>query len=128
MKAKWIVIVALLVACRSKEDAPTAAPTAPVVAPSRPPATTVPADPLPTAREKLQQDIVDGLNAMFHGAGATSTATIDEDDLMIVDVKGACNRRALQQTRDALVALKLDPASAFTSMQCPSDGVMLKLH
>lgn len=77
--------------------------------------------------ERAQQEIADALNALFDGAGGhNATAVISDEDLMIVPWKGKCDRQVLADLRKTLVAMKLDPAKAFSTMQC-NGGPVLKL-
>lgn len=94
----------------------------------KPSASTVDAalEPDASQREGDQQAIADALNALFRSGGVDATAGISDDDLMIVS-SSTCDRKALTDLRKALVALKLDPAKSFATMQC-NGGPMLKFR
>lgn len=151
---KWLVLVAL-VSCSSKtDDAPR--PPAPATAKVIPAAAAVipvdafvpdaPPDAAPTAAEKRaaiaekraaekaaakvkrQEEIVEAINVALRGGGTSATATSDENDLLLVDHQGSCDRNTLVQLRKGMAAMGFDPADAFDTMQCPSDSVVLKLR
>jgi len=80
------------------------------------------------AKEKRQDEIVEAFNVALHAGGTTGIATVDEDDLLLVDHVGSCDKATLPALRKGMAAMGFDPADAFKTMQCPSDGIVLKLH
>jgi len=81
-----------------------------------------------TPREIAQNDIVKGLNGLFAAAGVVNAeAAVSDEDLMILTAPGDCDRKVLTDLRKGLVAMKLDPAKSFHTMQC-NGGPSLKFR
>jgi hypothetical protein len=122
---KLALVLVAVVACRG--DEPKKSEPAPVVAPAAPeaPAPDAEVEPDASARELAQQEIADSINTLLQAGGAkNSFAAVSEDDLMIMTPPGECDRKALDNLRKGMAALKLDPAKAFATMQCNGGPVL----